>query len=253
MRIALITLAIAALAFIGSIIWTILPRATTSLANTSIVQKDPPWLTNVEIELIKNQQKILDKLEALEKQWIVKADETLGENVVLASSGSAKTNSGSQSSSGSTEIQKIPTPAVKISGKLLSLLMPTADLKLEENKWIYDLLSFDSLPYSTYLDSRIGLRVIAIDIPYDAFLKNIKISVREVYSINETKTFTFPSFYVNPVKPDTLVRLVASFENQTIAFEIPKTKFPILKALLSKKPTPIITPKTTTKTGSTVR
>ena len=57
----------------------------------------------------------------------------------------------------------------------------------------------------------------------------------DVYTINETKTFPFRSFYVNPVKPDTLVRLVIEIESQCIVLEIPKTRFDAFKKLLLKK------------------
>jgi hypothetical protein len=53
--------------------------------------------------------------------------------------------------------------------------------------------------------------------------------------MNETKTFPFRSFYVNPPKADTLVRLVVEVESQCIVLEIPKTRFPVFKAMLLKK------------------
>jgi hypothetical protein len=57
----------------------------------------------------------------------------------------------------------------------------------------------------------------------------------DAYTINETKTFSFRSFYVNPPKPDTIVRLVIEIEAQCIVLEIPKTRFPVIKSLLLKK------------------
>ncbi len=71
-----------------------------------------------------------------------------------------------------------------------------------------------------------------MNIPYDNFLKNIKALSGDPYSINETKTFPNRSFYLNPAKSDTLVRLVIEVESQTIALEIAKTKFPLFKNLL---------------------
>ncbi len=43
------------------------------------------------------------------------------------------------------------------------------------------------------------------------------------------------AFYVNPPKSDGLVRIVFESENQAIAIEIIKTKFPTLKALILKE------------------
>ena len=45
------------------------------------------------------------------------------------------------------------------------------------------------------------------------------------------------AFYVNPPKEDNLVRIVFESENQAIAIEIIKTKFPVLKSLLLKEET----------------
>lgn len=56
-----------------------------------------------------------------------------------------------------------------------------------------------------------------------------------VYAVNETKTFPFRSFYVNPPKPDNLVRLVVEIESQCIVLEIPKARFDAFKKLLLKK------------------
>ncbi len=248
MRIALITLAVAALAFIGSIIWSVMGKtwATSTVKNPIVRIDEPADLTNVQIDIIKTNQKLYDKVEQLE----AKIDMLTGWNPL---SGTLVTPPIPTPTN--TETGKSSPPIIKVSGKFLSLVMPTVDLKVEENKGIYDLLTFESIPYSTYFDTRLGLRVLVIDISYESFLKNMKATTREIYSINETKSFPFASFYVNSIKPDTLIRIVTEFENQTIALEIPKTKFPILKALLTKKeptatvkakPAPIPIPKSTT-------
>lgn len=75
-----------------------------------------------------------------------------------------------------------------------------------------------------------------MNIPYDIFLKNTKALGGVPYSVNETKTFSFRSFYLNPTKSDTLVRLVVEMESQTIAIEVSKAKFPLFKNLLLGKP-----------------
>jgi hypothetical protein len=70
---------------------------------------------------------------------------------------------------------------------------------------------------------------------YDTFIRNARALGKEVYTVNETKTFPSRSFYLNPPKTDTLVRLVLEYESQTVAIEIPKSKFTTLKTLLLKK------------------
>ena len=113
--------------------------------------------------------------------------------------------------------------------------MPTMEFSLIENTGIYDLLIFDkSVQYSTYLDPKQWIKAIALSIKYDTFLKNMKALSDEVYEVNETKTFPFQSFYVNPPKPDTLVRLVLEVESQTIVLELPKTRFAVMKSPLLK-------------------
>jgi hypothetical protein len=71
--------------------------------------------------------------------------------------------------------------------------------------------------------------VIALTMNYDTFLRNAKALGKDVYSVNETKTFPHRSFYLNPPKSDTTVRIVLEYESQTLAIEISKAKFPILK------------------------
>jgi hypothetical protein len=78
---------------------------------------------------------------------------------------------------------------------------------------------------------------------YDIFLKNARALAGKPYIVNETKTFPFRSFYLNPEKSDTLVRLVIEMESQTIALEIPKSRFTLLKDLLSGKTPPGTLPK----------
>jgi len=132
-----------------------------------------------------------------------------------------------------TETGKVALP---LSGKFLAQVMPTLDFSLVQNTGIYELLLFDkSTTYSTYLDQKQGIKAIVLSIKYDVFLKNMKAIDSAVYTVNETKTFPFRSFYVNPPKSDTLVRLVIEIESQCIVLEIPKTKFDAFKKMLLKK------------------
>jgi hypothetical protein len=97
--------------------------------------------------------------------------------------------------------------------------------------------------------------MIAISLPYDTMIKNMRALGPTVYSVNETKTFPFRSFYLNPPTSDTVVRLMVEMEGQSIGIEVQKTKFNILKDLLLGKsistkttPTTITKPKTPTST-----
>lgn len=97
-----------------------------------------------------------------------------------------------------------------------------------------------------------GLRVTAVSMNYDTFLKNAKAIDDSVYSVNEIQTFPFRAFFLNPPKADTLVRLVIEMEGESIGLEIAKTKYSTLKSLLTGKTetvTPVVKsqkPKTTT-------
>jgi hypothetical protein len=70
---------------------------------------------------------------------------------------------------------------------------------------------------------------------YNVFLANSRALGKEIYSVNETKTFPFRSFYLNPPTPDAFVRIVMEIESQAIALQMPKTKFSAFKELLLKK------------------
>lgn len=130
----------------------------------------------------------------------------------------------------------IETPAVKPSGKFLALIMPTITPVLDKNAGIFGLYIFDlNVRYSTYKDNNFALTIIPTDIPYDTFLKNIKALNGKPYRVNETQNFPYRSFYLNPEISDSIVRLVIEIENQTLALEIAKSKFDILKSLLSGK------------------
>ncbi len=219
MRIALITLALTALVFIGSIVYSLTGKDGWSiLINKNNISK--PSETPIELETlkyqIKNEEKInqlMEKVEALTHQsWIGVDEVAWSENSLSGAS------------------------VIPISGKFLAQVMPTLEFSLIPNVWVYELLIFEkSINYSTYLDAKQWIKAQPLSIKYDVFLKNMKAVSPDVYTINETKTFPFRSFYVNPVKPDTLVRLVIEVESQCIVLEIPKTRFDAFKKLLLKK------------------
>lgn len=225
MRIALITLALAALAFIGSIIYSMTGKGDLLSAVKTNQQKETD--TSVAIETLKYQIKTDAKIDELTKKI-----EELSQNKTneprntwgIVSSEKTNTTTGSV------------TKTIPISGKLLAKIMPTFNFTLIENNGIFDLHIFDtSISYSTYTDEKLGTTIIASTMPYATFLTNMKWLWDDVYVVNETKTFPFRSFYINPAKPDTLVRLVIEVESQAIAIQIPKTKFKTLKDLLLKK------------------
>ncbi len=217
MRIALITLALVALGFIATIIYTlawrewmlpkITPKPTIAIDNGS----------SIEIETLKYQIKTDQKLEELTKKI-----EKLTGDVPEVSVANTDTSTGRES--------------LPVSGKFLAMVMPTMEFSIIPNAWIFDLHTFDlATTYSTYSDIKYWTVLIVTKLSYEKMLKNFKALSGEVYVTNETKTFPFRSFYVNPPKQDTLVRMVIEIESQAIFIQIPKTKFPTLKALLLKK------------------
>lgn len=216
MRIALITLALVALAFIWSIVYFVAGKEWLIASSPS---KKTSLDTPIEIENLKYQIKTEEKLEALSKQIEALSPNSVQPKIVQSSSWTSREN--------------IPLP---VSGKFLARVMPTFEFVADTNNGIYELHTFDqSFWYSTYLDKKNAIKLLVIDTKYDTFLKNMRSVGDDVYTVNETKTFPFRSFYLNPPKPDTLVRLVIEIESQTIALEVPKTKFSVLKALLLKK------------------
>ncbi len=224
MRIALITLALVALGFIGTIIYAIAGKDGTFLTLPKASTKSTTTVdTPIAIETLKYQIKTDEKLEALTRKI-----EALNPETSVA----AKTSLAMANNSGTGE------EIIPISGKFLSQVMPTLEFSLIENNGIYDLHIFDlATHYSTYSDIKVGMVLVVTKLSYDTLLKNFKALGDEVYKVNETKTFPFRSFYLNPPKSDTLVRIVLEVESQAIIIQIPKTKFPTLKNLLLKKDT----------------
>lgn len=215
MRIALILLSIVALLFISSISWSLI-RGSEAWIPQKVSQSSDT--NGTDIEALRQQIKTEEKIKALEEK-------------VAELSKKAWITDTNTSASTTWSLEVVP-----LSGKFLAQVLPTASLELTENTGIYGLYTFDkSFLYSSYLDTKLTLRAIAIDIDYDTFLKNAKALGKDVYTVNETKTFPVRSFYLNPPKSDTTVRLVLEYEKQTIALEISKTKFPTLKTLLLKK------------------
>ena len=121
-----------------------------------------------------------------------------------------------------------------ISKEFLKKIEPTITLKAIPNTDIFGISSLSYIPYSTYRDTQFGIVIYALRIPYESFLRTMEAVPKDQFTTNATNAFPFSGFYVNATKADGKVRLVARFENQPIAIEIPKEKFPLLKALLLK-------------------
>ena len=223
MRIALITLALVALGFIGTIIYAILGKEVPTVSLPKITKQTQITTdTPIELETLKYQIKTDEKIEAL-----VRKIDALGGNDSLSLN--LTTSSAKKTSETGSEV-------IPISGKFLAQVMPTLEFSLIENNGIYDLHIFDlATNYSTYSDIKYGMVVIVSKLSYDTLLKNFKALGDDVYLVNEVKTFPFRSFYLNPPKSDPLVRIVVEVESQAIMIQIPKTKFSNLKSLLLKK------------------
>jgi hypothetical protein len=227
MRIALITLAVAALAFVGSIIWIFAQKNGINLIPTNAGSiKISSEATNLEI--LRSQWKTEDRIKELE----AKIDRLSGTQTQDISTGSIV--------SGNTptlQSSNPPTPPITpISAKFLWHIIQKVSLTLTGNTdGIYGTHVFDSSEYSTYQDSKYGLTVIATRIPYITWLKNWKTIDPRIYTVNETKSFPFTSFFLNPVKPDALVRIVMQVESQTLLISVDKKKFEEFKKLINKK------------------
>jgi hypothetical protein len=228
MRIALITLAVAALAFIGSIIWIFAQKNGINLmpSNTNTI-KISSEATNLEI--LRSQWKTEDRIKELE----AKIDKLTGNSSQDVSTGTIAPSNTPATPSSNTST---PPTIVPISAKFLGYIIQKVSLTLTGNTdGIYGTHAFDSSEYSTYQDSKYGLTIIATRTPYITWLKNWKSIDPTVYTVNETKTFPFTSFFLNRVKPDNIVRIVMQVESQTLLISIEKKKFEEFKKLMTKK------------------
>ena len=217
MRAVLIILSIAALMFIGGILWMFATKEGSPLSpiknNTSTISDE-----SLALETLKYQIKNEEKLNQLQAQL----DRIAGNSPQIEIKPTGET------STGSTETGTV----VPVSAKFLSRIMPTIELTITKNDGIFGLDIFNNTTYSTYTDDRFGMTLVASMIPYERFLSNFQAIDSTLYTVNETKSFPFDSFYVNPASSDTLVRLVFSVEKQTLLVSFPKTKFDDFKKLI---------------------
>ena len=234
MRIALITLAVASLAFIGSIIWIFAERNGVDLLPTQ--RSSPVKISNetAAIEILRSQWKTEDRIKELEAKIDILNGKTPVPIQTLTPSGTGNTNTISSSGStqsGSTQI------IIPISAKFLTKVISKMNLTLGKNTGIYGLSTFDaSAIYSTYSDAKSGITVIATRTPYASWLANWRSVDKALFVVNESKTFLpFASFYLNPPKDDSIVRLVMQVEMQTLLITIPKARFAEFKTMMTKK------------------
>lgn len=232
MRIALITLAVAALAFIGGIIWIFASKnginfiPTQQSTSTIKISNETAAL-----EILRSQWKTEDQIKTLEAKIDALSWKS---NASVQSSGTVEwtgetTKIIPNSSTGTANI-------IPISAKFLSKIITKVNLTLEKNNGIFGIYVFDTnTEYSTYSDLKSNISIIASRTEYDTWLKNFQSLDKSVFTTNITKTFPFPSFYVNPAKPDNIVRIVMRVEAQTLLISIPKNKFNEFKTLMTKK------------------
>lgn len=225
MRIVLVILSTAALLFMAGMALMLTRGGEPLFPNTppTSPSNTPATLDGLAIETLKHQIKTEEKLNELQKRL----DQLAGTNGTPAAP--LDTHSDAPDSQSGSEI------IVPISAKFLSKVLPTIEPKKVENSGIFDLRTFDHTPYTTYKDEKFGITVVASMLPYETIRKNFQAIDASVYTINETETFPFASFYVNPPKSDTTVRLVMQVEAQTLLVSMPKSKFNTFKELILKK------------------
>lgn len=236
MRIALITLAVAALAFIGSIIWIFASKNGIEIIPSQKVTTVKVSNETAALEILRSQWKTEDRIKDLETKIDALSS---GKNTPalpqVTPDGNAPNNSGTGGSQ-----KPLPTATgstiIPISAKFLTHIITKVTLTLDKNNGIFGLYTFDTnTEYSTYTDPKFNLTIIASRNSYDTWLKNFRALDKEIYTINETKTFSFPSFYINPTKPDNTIRLAMQVEAQTLLISLPKNRYTEFKNMMNKK------------------
>lgn len=225
MRIILIILSLSALVFIGWLSVTIAGKNFWSPLQTP-TQTNTVSVSDTTIEQLKHQLKTEQDLAEIK----AKLAQISGEATATKPQVWTTTETTEESPKTENNNEVIP-----VSAKFLGKILPTIELTKKENSGIFDLKIFDNTHYSTYSDEKFGMTVVASLLPYDTFLKNFQAIDKEVYDVNTKTPFPFESFYVNPKKTDTLVRIVMKVEAQTLLISLPKSKFNTFKELILKK------------------
>lgn len=226
MRIVLIILSLSALVFIGWLGVTIAGKNLWNPLHTPI-QTNSSHVNDVTIEQLKHQLKTEQDLAEIKARLAQISGE--------ATATKPQVTMPTPWTSEETPKQENNNEAIPVSAKFLWKILPTIELTKKENSGIFDLKIFDNTHYSTYSDEKFGMTVVASLLPYETFLKNFQAIDKEVYDVNTKTPFPFESFYVNPKKTDTLVRIVMKVEAQTLLITLPKSKFNTFKELILKK------------------
>lgn len=221
MRIILIILSLSTFGFLAWIVYSMKGNMNLPVSSPSVNVSNTD--ASLMIETIKQQHRIEEKLNAIEQKLAA-------QNPVIAVPTGTQTGSTTENT-----IQTEPV-VVPVSVKFLGKILPTIELIKADNAGIFDLRIFDNITYTTYKDEKFGITVVASMLPYENFLKNFQSLDKNVYTVNVTQTFPFDTFYVNPPKSDTTVRIVMKVESQTLLISLPKSKFNTLKELILKTP-----------------
>ncbi len=139
-------------------------------------------------------------------------------------------------SSGATSVEVPPQKVTyQIPASLLTRLMPDIFLKEQNIDGVLGLYIYTNVAQTTYTDVKSKLNVYVFRESYPVMLSNLRLA-SGVYTINETDTFFQASFFLNAVnKKDTTIRILTSVEGKAVALEFPKTLYPKIKKLLTKK------------------
>ncbi len=234
MRIALITLAVASLAFIGSIIWSFAQKNGIDFLPSQTLSTVKISNETAAIEMLRSQWKTEDRIKELEAKIDALSGKVPVVSQLLATASTGITNN--MSSSGTTQSGWTQI-IIPISAKFLTKVISKINLTLGKNTGIYGLSTFDaSTIYSTYMDVKSGITVIATRTPYTSWLANWRSVDRALFVVNESRTFLpFASFYLNPPKEDDTIRLVMQVESQTLLISIPRARFGEFKTMMTKK------------------
>ncbi len=234
MRIALITLAVASLAFIGSIIWIFAQRNGVDLLPTQGSSTVKISNETAAIEILRSQWKTEDRIKELEAKVDALSGKTPMVTPIPALESTGVTNNLSSLPNTDTGAT---APIIPISAKFLTKVISKMNLTLTKNAGIYGLSTFDaSTIYSTYTDTKSGITVIATRTPYSSWLANWRSVDKALFAVKESKTFLpFASFYLNPPHDDSIIRVVMQVETQTLLISMPKSRFPELKTMITKK------------------
>lgn len=122
-----------------------------------------------------------------------------------------------------------------IPDSLLAKLMPEIIPSKINNSWIFGIKDdkfFDKLEYITLKDDKKRVNIYVFNNSYHQVLSNFK--MMNIYNINETNTFYWYSFFLNPKKTDIKIRFVTLIEAKAVWFEVEKNRYEELKKELLK-------------------